>query len=46
MFVDLRRRYHWVLEPYQYESKDSLITDLKERVIEPAEAKAKELTGR
>ena len=44
MFVDLRRRYHWVLEPYQYESKDSLIADLKERVIAPAEAKAKELT--
>jgi len=43
MFGDLRRRYHWVLEPHQYKSKKQLIAQLNERVIAPAEAKAKEL---
>jgi uncharacterized protein YjbI with pentapeptide repeats len=42
MFVDLKKRYHWVLEPYQYKSKELLIADLSDRVIAPAEAKAKE----
>jgi hypothetical protein len=23
MFVDLKRRYHWVMEPYQYKSKET-----------------------
>jgi hypothetical protein len=45
MFVDLKTRYHWVLEPYQYESKGTLIAHLNERVIAPAEAKAREITG-
>lgn len=44
MFVDLKTRYDWVLEPYQYKSKELLITHLNEWVIAPAEAKAKELT--
>jgi len=44
MFPDLMRRHHWVLEPHQYKSKDLLIANLGERVIAPAEAKAKELT--
>ena len=44
MFPDLVRRHHWVLEPYQYRSKELLIANLNERVIAPAEAKAKELT--
>jgi uncharacterized protein YjbI with pentapeptide repeats len=44
MFADVKRRYHWVLEPYQYQSKELLITHLNERVIAPAESKAKELT--
>jgi len=43
MFVDLKTRYHWVLEPYQYKSKDLLIAELNERIIAPAEAKAKAL---
>ncbi len=43
MFPDLMTRYHWVLEPHQYKSKELLITDLSERVIALAQAKAKEL---
>ena len=43
MFPDLVRRYHWVLEPYQYTSKELLIASLNERVIAPAEAKAKQI---
>jgi pentapeptide repeat protein len=42
MFVDLKKRYHWVLEPYQYKSEKLLIADLSDWVIGPAEAKAKE----
>jgi uncharacterized protein YjbI with pentapeptide repeats len=43
IFPDLRRRHHWVLEPYQYESEQSLMEHLVDGVIAPAEAKAKEL---
>ena len=43
MFSDLRRRHHWVLEPYQYESEETLLANLNERVIAPAEAKVIEL---
>ena len=43
MFRDLMTRYHWVLEPVQYKSQELLIGQLSERVIAPAEAKAKEL---
>jgi hypothetical protein len=43
MFPDLKTRYHWVLEPYQYKSRDLLIAHLSETVIAPAEAKAKDL---
>jgi uncharacterized protein YjbI with pentapeptide repeats len=43
MFPDLVRRYHWVLEPYQYKSLDALLDHLNERVIAPAEAKTIEL---
>ena len=43
MFGDLKARYHWVLEPHQYESQELLLTQLRERVIGPAEAKANEL---
>jgi hypothetical protein len=46
MFVDLKARYHWVLEPYRYESPDLLLAQLNEKVIAPAEAKAKELIRR
>jgi uncharacterized protein YjbI with pentapeptide repeats len=43
MFANLKD-YQWVLEPYQYKSKQILIAKLNERVIAPAEAKAKQLT--
>ena len=43
MFPDLMTRYHWVLETHQHKSKELLITDLSERVIALAQAKAKEL---
>jgi len=46
MFADLKRRYHWVLKPYQYKSKELLIGQLSERVIAPAEEKAKALAGK
>jgi len=46
MFPDLVRRYHWVLETYQYKSLNSLLGNLNERVIAPAEAKAIELRGK
>jgi uncharacterized protein YjbI with pentapeptide repeats len=39
------RRYPWVLETYQYESPHDVIASLTEKVIAPAEAKAKELLG-
>jgi uncharacterized protein YjbI with pentapeptide repeats len=43
MFADLKRRHHWVLEPYRYESQQELLKHLGVNVIAPAEAKAKEL---
>ena len=45
MFADLKRRYHWVLEPFGYESQKTLVECL-DAVIAPAEAKAKELITR
>jgi uncharacterized protein YjbI with pentapeptide repeats len=46
MFADLKRRHHWVLEPYQYESEQSLMEHLVDGVIAPAEAKVEELRDR
>lgn len=46
MFADLKRRYHWVLEPFRYESQDSLLQHLEDGVIRPAEVKAAELVRR
>ena len=43
MFMDLKRRHHWVLEPYRYASPERLMADLGERVIGPAESKAREV---
>lgn len=43
MFADLRRKYHWVLAVHSYDDHDSLLANLQSAVIEPAEAKAKEL---
>ena len=36
------RRFPWVLEPYLYEDQGKLLAMLNEKVIAPAEAKAKE----
>ena len=44
-FIDLKTRYRWVLEPYRYASPERLHADLSDRVIVPAEAKARELRG-
>jgi uncharacterized protein YjbI with pentapeptide repeats len=40
------RRYPWVLEPFLYEDQDGLLAVLNDKVIGPAEKKAKEQTGR
>jgi len=45
MFQDLRK-YDWVLETYRYDSPEGLLASLGEKVIAPAEAKAKELAKR
>jgi hypothetical protein len=37
------KRYPWVLETYQYESLEEGIAALPDKVIAPAELKAKEL---
>jgi hypothetical protein len=39
------KRYPWVLETYPYESPEEVIAALPEKVIAPAEVKAKELVG-
>jgi hypothetical protein len=36
-------KYHWVLKVYRYESLETLIASLRDRVIAPAEAKVQEL---
>jgi uncharacterized protein YjbI with pentapeptide repeats len=43
MFMDLKRRYRWVLEPYRYASLERLLASFGEQVVAPAEAKAREL---
>jgi uncharacterized protein YjbI with pentapeptide repeats len=40
------KRYPWVLEPYLYEDQDGLLAALTEKVIEPAEEKVREQTGK
>ena len=45
MFQDLRK-YDWVLEVHRYDSLEGLLASLGDRVIAPAEAKAKELAKR
>ena len=45
MFRDLVR-YPWVLEPFLYDDQKHLLDSLSDKVIDPAEAKAKEQTGR
>src|SRR6266516_3917130 len=43
MFQDLRRRYHWVLPTFHYQDTADILLSLKEKIIAPAEQKAKEL---
>jgi hypothetical protein len=43
MFVDLQRRYRWVLAPHCYEDLEQLIANLSQQVIKPAEDKVLEL---
>ena len=40
------KRFPWVLETYLYENKEDLLMNISERVIKPAEAKARLLTGK
>jgi hypothetical protein len=40
------RRYPWVLDTYQHDRLDELLDALKERIIDPAEDKAKQLTSK
>ena len=40
------RRFAWVLEPYLYEDQNALLAAITDKVIGPAEAKAKEQAGR
>jgi uncharacterized protein YjbI with pentapeptide repeats len=40
------RRYPWVLKPFLYKSRTELLAELVRKVIAPAEAKAKQQTGR
>ena len=44
MFVDLQRKYHWVLDIHRYDSQQQLLDSLMAGVITPAEAKAQELS--
>jgi uncharacterized protein YjbI with pentapeptide repeats len=43
MFRDLRRKYHWVLQVHIYRDTSDLLLLLGEKVIDPAEEKAREL---
>jgi len=40
------KRFPWVLEPYLYEDQDRLLAAITDKVIGPAEKRAKEQTGR
>jgi hypothetical protein len=46
MFVDLRKKYHWVLATHPYTDIKDLLASLGDKVIAPAEQKAKELEKR
>ena len=43
MFQDLRRRYSWVLPTFRYQDTADVLASLKEKIIDPAELKVKEL---
>jgi hypothetical protein len=42
---DFIRRFPWVLEPYHYRSQEHLLANLEKSVVDPAEAKVRELRG-
>jgi uncharacterized protein YjbI with pentapeptide repeats len=46
MFIDLRKKYHWVLPTHRYRGLEDLLASLEAKVIEPAEQKAQELEKR
>jgi uncharacterized protein YjbI with pentapeptide repeats len=46
MFSDLRETYHWVLATHEYTDISDLLASLGDKVIAPAEQKAKELEKR
>ena len=46
MFIDLRKKYHWVLPTCRYRGLGDLLASFETKVIEPAEQKAKELEKR
>ena len=46
MFIDLRKKYHWVLSTYRYREIEDLLASLQAKVIAPAEQKAQELENR
>src|SRR6266699_61397 len=43
MFQDLRRRYSWVLPTFRYQDTADILASLREKIIDPAELKVKEL---
>ncbi len=43
MFVDLLKTYEWVLPINFYADQSALLTSLQDKIIRPAEDKAKEL---
>ena len=44
MFTSLRK-YSWVLDTYRYTDVPTLVAELDEKVISPAEAKAEEMSS-
>ena len=42
---DFIRKFPWVLEPYRYDSQVHLLANLEKSVIDPGEAKVRELRG-
>lgn len=46
LFPDLTRTYHWVLPIHHYKDTTDLLASLSDKVITPAEQKAKELEKR
>jgi uncharacterized protein YjbI with pentapeptide repeats len=43
---DFIRKFPWVLDTHRYTDQETLLAELKNKVINPAEAKAKELAGK